>query len=179
MAEAPTVVRSLFVTLRRGFVGKPWMNRRVLDALGLSKRHHCVEKPNNESIRSMIAKVPHLVIVETDRMFNLKRMREYYRQLCRPPIIVDHANAVPPTQQVPTTAFVRTQHREHVLPTRMSGFDKLWLPKPPRTFDKVKTTNHRAKLLVEHGLYSQRVRALNEKAMETPKRYGKREGKNE
>lgn len=56
MPEAD-VVRSLFVTLRRGFAGKPWFHRRVVEALGLTKRHQCVEKPNNASIRGMLLKV--------------------------------------------------------------------------------------------------------------------------
>ncbi len=60
--EAATqFVRSLFVTLRRGMAGKPWFHRRVVDALGLKRRHHCVEKPNNESIRGMLRKVCALV----------------------------------------------------------------------------------------------------------------------
>ena len=51
------VVRSLFVTLRRSTAGKPWMSRRIIEALGLSKPHECVEKPNNASIRGMLMKV--------------------------------------------------------------------------------------------------------------------------
>eukprot|EP00983_Pelagomonas_calceolata_P073502 1152165-Pelagomonas_calceolata.AAC.1 len=50
-------VRSLFVTLRRGWIGKPHFHQRVLAALGLHTRHQCVERPNNESIRGMLAKV--------------------------------------------------------------------------------------------------------------------------
>jgi ribosomal protein L30 len=56
MAETQ-VVRSLFVTLRRGMAGKPWFHRRVIDSLGLSRRHECIEKPNNASIRGMLMKV--------------------------------------------------------------------------------------------------------------------------
>jgi ribosomal protein L30 len=50
-------IRTLFVTLRRSQVGKPWFHRRVLDALGLRKRLTCVEKPNNPSIRGMLRQV--------------------------------------------------------------------------------------------------------------------------
>jgi ribosomal protein L30 len=57
MATQPDVVRSLFVTLRRGMAGKPWFHRRVIEALGLKRRHQCLEKPNNESIRGMLKKV--------------------------------------------------------------------------------------------------------------------------
>lgn len=50
-------MHSLFVTLRRGLAGRPHFHLRILEALGLHKRHQCVEKPNNESIRGMLAKV--------------------------------------------------------------------------------------------------------------------------
>lgn len=55
------VVRSLFVTLRRGLARKPWPHRRIIDALGLSRPHDCVEKPNNASIRGMLMKVRPIV----------------------------------------------------------------------------------------------------------------------
>lgn len=51
------VVQSLFVTLRRGFAGTPWQHRRILEALGLKRRHQCLEKPNNSMIRGMLSKV--------------------------------------------------------------------------------------------------------------------------
>jgi ribosomal protein L30/L7E len=51
------VVRSLFVTLRRGTTRKPWFHQRIINALGLSRPHDCVEKPNNASIRGMLLKV--------------------------------------------------------------------------------------------------------------------------
>jgi len=38
--------------------------------------------------------VSHLVIVETDRMFYLQRMREYYQQCMRDPIAISHGDAV-------------------------------------------------------------------------------------
>ena len=52
-------VKTLFVTLRRGLMGKAYFHKRVLAALGLRTRHQCVERPNNESIRGMVAKVTH------------------------------------------------------------------------------------------------------------------------
>ncbi len=51
------MVRSLFVTLRRGYAGRPWFHRRILEALGLKTRHQCVEKPNNSTIRGMLSRV--------------------------------------------------------------------------------------------------------------------------
>ncbi|KAG2428241.1 hypothetical protein HYH02_014423 [Chlamydomonas schloesseri] len=84
------VVKSLFVTLRRGFAGTPWFHRRVLESLGLKYRHQCVEKPNNSSIRGMLSKVPHLVIIETDRMRHLRELKEHYQQLPREPWVLHH-----------------------------------------------------------------------------------------
>lgn len=55
MAEA--TVRSFFVTLKRSYAGTPWFHQRILRALGLKRRHLCVEKPNNISIRGMLFKV--------------------------------------------------------------------------------------------------------------------------
>lgn len=49
-------VRSLFVTLRRGYSGSPWFHQRILRSLGLRKRHQCMEKPNNETVRGMLFK---------------------------------------------------------------------------------------------------------------------------
>eukprot|EP00798_Chlamydomonas_sp_ICE-L_P000307 gene309-33555_t len=179
MAEAPPVIRSLFVTLKRSLAGKPWFHRRIIDSLGLSRRHECLEKPNNESVRGMLTKVAHLVIVESDRMFYLKSMRGYYNQLCRPPLVVEHTHT--PSARPPpiSTAFERRNIREHLLPAKMNGYEHLWLPKPPRKFEKVKQTQGRVKLLTEHGLYSMKVKEMNESAMAPPKRYGKREGKND
>jgi len=53
----PQYVRSLFVTLRRGMAGRPHFHKAVLTSLGLRTRHQCVERPNNSSIRGMLAKV--------------------------------------------------------------------------------------------------------------------------
>ncbi len=59
MAAEPALdyVRSLFVTLRRSMIGTRWQHVRILKALGLKTLHHTVEKPNNSSIRGMLAKV--------------------------------------------------------------------------------------------------------------------------
>lgn len=57
MAAEAGFVNSIFVTLRRGYAGTPWFHRRILEALGLKRRHQCVEKPNNPSIRGMLHKV--------------------------------------------------------------------------------------------------------------------------
>ena len=40
------------------------------------------------------AQVSHLVNVETDRMFYLQRMRDYYQQCTRDPVAVGHGASV-------------------------------------------------------------------------------------
>ncbi len=153
MAAPSEPVRSLFVTLRRGLAGKPENHRRILAALGLKHPHQCVEKPNNDMIRGMLAKasvqqrlacfssssgidahnpaaprggvrrgrgartgatlvpstmsqVPHLVLVETDRMFFLRTVKEQLQRAPRPPIVVHHpeaaAHATLPPVDIPT-----------------------------------------------------------------------------
>ncbi|KAG2423698.1 hypothetical protein HXX76_015088 [Chlamydomonas incerta] len=105
-------VKSLFVTLRRGFAGTPWFHRRVLESLGLKYRHQCVEKPNNLSIRGMLSKVPHLVVIETDRMRYLRELKEHYQQLPREPWILHHdpplssANPSDPTSPLASSSAV-------------------------------------------------------------------------
>jgi hypothetical protein len=41
----------------------------------------------------LLLQVAHLVIVETDRMFYLRNMREYYQQVPRPTLVIDHGKA--------------------------------------------------------------------------------------
>jgi ribosomal protein L30 len=50
-------IQTLFVTLRRSHIGKPWFHKKVLNSLGLRKRLTCVEKPNNPVIRGMLRRV--------------------------------------------------------------------------------------------------------------------------
>ena len=57
MSSADKAVRSFFITLKRGFAGTPWQQRRMLEALGLKKRMQTVEQPNNAGTRGMLNKV--------------------------------------------------------------------------------------------------------------------------
>jgi len=60
-------MKKLTITLKRGYPGVPEKHRRILQALGLRKRHQTVVKDNLPSIRGMVAKVVHLVeIKETE-----------------------------------------------------------------------------------------------------------------
>lgn len=54
----------LIVTLRRGLAGKNKNQIAVIRALGLGKTGSTTEKPDNPSVRGMIAKVAHLVDVK-------------------------------------------------------------------------------------------------------------------
>lgn len=47
----------------RSRIGAPKDQKRTLDALGLRKLNHVVEHEDNESIRGMVRKVKHLVVV--------------------------------------------------------------------------------------------------------------------
>ncbi|GLC44212.1 hypothetical protein PLESTB_000753500 [Pleodorina starrii] len=176
MSEGATqVVKSLFVTLRRGFAGTPWFHRRILDALGLKRRHQCVEKPNNQSIRGMLTKVPHLVIIETDRMRYLREMKEYYEQLPREPWVLHHdplhaaalrvggaAAAAAPALQAPppppppprVTPYALQHLEEHVLARGLEGYEAA-APKPvvPRRYFLEQARMRRVKILTERGLF--------------------------
>jgi large subunit ribosomal protein L30 len=60
-------MKKLTITLKRGYPGVPEKQRRILQALGLRKRHQTVIKDNLPSIRGMVTKVVHLVeIKETE-----------------------------------------------------------------------------------------------------------------
>ncbi len=60
-------MKKLTITLKRGYPGVPEKHRRILQALGLRKRHQTVIKDNLPSIRGMVTKVVHLVeIKETE-----------------------------------------------------------------------------------------------------------------
>jgi large subunit ribosomal protein L30 len=54
----------LRITLVRSTIGRPADQGRTVASLGLRKLHATVERPNNRSIRGMVAKIRHLVRVE-------------------------------------------------------------------------------------------------------------------
>lgn len=90
-AAAAVVVRSLFVTLRRSLIGKPWQHVAVARALGLSRRMQTVEKPNTAAVRGAVGKVAHLVDVETDAARALRLAAERRASALRPPFVVRHS----------------------------------------------------------------------------------------
>ena len=49
----------------RSFIAAPKTHKTIVRSLGLTKLHQVVERPDNESMRGAVAKVPHLLrIVE-------------------------------------------------------------------------------------------------------------------
>ncbi|GAX75730.1 hypothetical protein CEUSTIGMA_g3173.t1 [Chlamydomonas eustigma] len=163
MAESE-VIRSLFVTLRRSTAGKPQFQRRIVEALGLSRPHECVEKPNNASIRGMLMKVPHMVIVETDKMKYLNMMNEYYHDLCRPPVAINHGFPNIPISPLKMTAHTKQQLSEHVEANKqLRGFIENYVPKPPIKYLRERAVRERVRALTEHGLYSEEVKKINER----------------
>jgi large subunit ribosomal protein L30 len=54
----------LRITLVRSTIGRPADQGRAVKSLGLRKLHRTVERPDNASIRGMVNKVRHLVVVE-------------------------------------------------------------------------------------------------------------------
>ena len=56
-------MKDIKVTLKRSHIGRPWRQRRVLEALGLKKINQTVVHKDTPSIRGMIHKTSHLVEV--------------------------------------------------------------------------------------------------------------------
>lgn len=54
----------LKITQIRSAIGRPEVQKRTLEALGLKRLHHTVEQPDRAEIRGMINKVAHLLKVE-------------------------------------------------------------------------------------------------------------------
>jgi len=55
---------TLRITLVRSTIGRPADQEKTVRSLGLRKLHQTVERPDNPSIRGMVTKVRHLVVVE-------------------------------------------------------------------------------------------------------------------
>lgn len=62
MSETDTGM--LRITLVRSTIGRPADQGRTVASLGLRKLHSTVERPDNPSIRGMVAKIQHLLKVE-------------------------------------------------------------------------------------------------------------------
>lgn len=54
------------ITLKRSAIGRPEKQRKTLKALGLTRLHKTIVKPDNPQIRGMVKVVSHLVQVEEE-----------------------------------------------------------------------------------------------------------------
>jgi large subunit ribosomal protein L30 len=54
----------LRITLVRSTIGRPADQGRTVASLGLRRLHHTVEREDSPSIRGMVNKIRHLVVVE-------------------------------------------------------------------------------------------------------------------
>jgi large subunit ribosomal protein L30 len=52
------------ITLKRGYIGIPEKQKKVLAALGLKKIGSSVRRSDNQALQGMIRKVAHMVFVE-------------------------------------------------------------------------------------------------------------------
>lgn len=56
----------LRVTWKKSAIGYKEDQKRTIEALGLKRLGHTVEKPDNRAVRGMLMKVRHLVVVAED-----------------------------------------------------------------------------------------------------------------
>lgn len=57
-------MKKIRITQIRSGIGRPLRQKRTLEALGIRKMHHSVEKDATPQILGMVEKVRHLVTVE-------------------------------------------------------------------------------------------------------------------
>lgn len=57
-------MKRIKITQIRSGIGRPLRQKRTLQALGIKKMHHSVEKDATPQIMGMVEKVRHLVTVE-------------------------------------------------------------------------------------------------------------------
>ena len=88
---AERTIRTLYVTLKRSFAGTPETMVRTLKALGLRRRHQTVRKSNNARVRGALLKVRHMVLIETDELYEKRRRAERDAMRLRDPVIIPHA----------------------------------------------------------------------------------------
>jgi len=60
-AKAEPMLR---ITLVRSLIGRPRDQEATVQSLGLRRLHQTVEHPDNDSVRGMVNKVKHLVLVD-------------------------------------------------------------------------------------------------------------------
>lgn len=58
------MAKTIKIKLVRSSIGAPAKLKKVVKGLGLRKIDQVVERPDDEAIRGMVAKIPHLVEVQ-------------------------------------------------------------------------------------------------------------------
>ena len=58
------MAKMIKITLTKSTIGASPKQRKVVEALGLTQMHHCVELADTPQTRGAVAKVSHLVTVE-------------------------------------------------------------------------------------------------------------------
>ena len=58
------MAKMIKIKLVRSYIGAPKKLKKVVKGLGLLKIDQVVERPDDEAIRGMVAKIPHLVEVQ-------------------------------------------------------------------------------------------------------------------
>lgn len=64
MSESKTTGGRIRITLVKSTIGRPKDQGLTVRSLGLRRLNHTVERPDNPSIRGMVAKIQHLLSVE-------------------------------------------------------------------------------------------------------------------
>ena len=61
MAEKKSTAKTLKIKYVRSAIGTPEKHKLVVKGLGFTKLNQVIVRPDNDSIRGMVAKVPYLV----------------------------------------------------------------------------------------------------------------------
>lgn len=113
--------------------------------------------------------VPHLVIVESDRMHYYRRMKEYYSDLNRAPLTVDHGAAAEMTRPPPRiTEHVQSLVQKHIEASGLEGFEANFKPRGGQPLRHVRELRirERVEALNRDGLFSERVKEINTREIE-------------
>ncbi len=86
----------LKITLIRSPIGHNETQKRTVRALGLRRLHQTVYQPDNPSIRGMIARIPHLLMVEVIEEPQPKPKRARTRKTSESPAAESAAEEVSP-----------------------------------------------------------------------------------
>ncbi|KAM0868396.1 hypothetical protein ACQ4PT_041337 [Festuca glaucescens] len=85
----------LYITLVRGLPGTRKLHRRTLEAMRLRRCHRTVEHRTTPSLLGMLTQVKRLVVVETEEMYNARKLADEQRRAPRPPLVVSHTPPPP------------------------------------------------------------------------------------